>query len=50
LGVCRAKLNGVRKANAITHSGSGTLAVIDTHFLFMTAYVWHVHLDNINTE
>jgi hypothetical protein len=44
-------LNGVRKANAITHSSSGTLVLIDLqHLLFMAAYVWHVYLDNVETE
>jgi len=35
LGVCRAKLNDVRKANAVTDSNSGTLAVTDAQHLLI---------------
>jgi len=35
----------------LTHSSSGTLAVIDTqHLLFMAAHVCNVYLENIKTE
>jgi len=51
MGVCRAKLDGVRKANAVTYSSSGTLAVLDTqHLLFMAAYICNGYLENIETE
>jgi hypothetical protein len=43
-------LNGVRKANGVTHSNSGTLAVIDTQqLLFMTVYICNGYLGNIKT-